>query len=84
MSNGILTSFFAALQASIAVLLTIGSGTIASRYNLLKEGSARDISKLCVRLFLPALLIVNVGSELEKDTVARYVPIISQSSLGDE
>lgn len=79
MASSILPSFLGALQASLAVLLTISYGFIASRFNLLKESSARDISKLCVRLFLPALLITNVGSELHADTVHRYVPILSQS-----
>ena len=81
MSSGILTSFLGALQASLAVLLTIGCGVIASRYSLLKESSARDISKVCVRLFLPALLIVNVGSELEIKTAARYIPVLSNLVL---
>ncbi|KUJ20305.1 uncharacterized protein LY89DRAFT_578765 [Mollisia scopiformis] len=76
MSSGILPSFVGALQASVAVLLTIFAGSIASRYNLLKESSSRDISKTCVRLFLPALLITNVGSELHADTALRYVPVL--------
>lgn len=78
MASGILPSFLGALQASLAVLLTISYGFIASRFNLLKESSARDILKLCVRLFLPALLITNVGSQLHLGTLSRYVPILSQ------
>ena len=78
MSSGILPSFLGALQASLAVLLTISYGAIASRFNLLKESSSRDISKTCVRLFLPALLITQVGSELHIDTAFRYVPVLSQ------
>lgn len=78
MSNGILPSFLGALQASVSVLLTIGYGVVASRFNLLKESSSRDISKTCVRLFLPALLINNVGSELHADTALRYVPVLSK------
>jgi hypothetical protein len=54
MSDGILPSFLGALQASLAVLLTIGYGAVAFRFNLLKESSPRDISRTCVRLFLPA------------------------------
>lgn len=79
MSSGILPSFLGALQASLAVLLTISYGVVASRFNLLKESSSRDISKTCVRLFLPALLITNVGAELHADTVYRYVPVLGQS-----
>lgn len=78
MSSGILPSFLGALQASLAVLLTIGYGAIAARFNLLKESSAKDISKVCVRLFLPALLITNVGSELHADTAHRYAPVLSK------
>lgn len=78
MPSSILTSFLGALQASLAVLLTISYGIIAARFNLLKETSARDISKTCVRLFLPALLITNVGSELHADTIVRYVPVLRE------
>lgn len=78
MSSGILPSFLGALQVSLAVLLTISYGAIASRFNLLKESSSRDISKTCVRLFLPALLITNVGAELHADTAIRYVPVLSE------
>lgn len=80
MSSGILPVFVGALQASLAVLLTISYGAIASRWNLLKASSSRDISKACVRLFLPALLITNVGSELHADTAIRYVPVLSKCS----
>lgn len=75
--NGLSTSFLAALQASLAVLLTISYGVIATQFKLLQTSSAKDISKLCVRIFLPALLISNVGSQLHLDTVMQYVPIIS-------
>ncbi|KKY19063.1 putative auxin efflux carrier superfamily [Diplodia seriata] len=76
MASGILTVFLAALQASIAVLLTIFYGAIAGNFNLISEGSAKDISKTCVRLFLPALLIHNVGSQLSLDSGAKYIPIL--------
>jgi predicted permease len=79
MSSGILPSFLGAVQASLAVLLTISYGVVASRWNILKESSSRDISKMCVRLFLPALLITNVGKELHADTAIRYVPVLSRS-----
>jgi predicted permease len=79
MSSGLLPSFLGALQASLAVLLTISFGVITSRFNILRESSSRDISKMCVRLCLPALLITNVGSELHANTAHRYVPVLSKS-----
>ena len=87
MSSGILPSFLGAVQASLDVLLTISYGVIASRLSILKESSSRDISKMCVRLFLPALLITNVGEQLHADTAGRYVPVLSKpfcATLGSE
>ncbi|MCJ1364057.1 hypothetical protein MMC16_003166 [Acarospora aff. strigata] len=80
-SGSLVTSFLGALQASLAVLLTIGYGVIAAQFDLLKGSSAKDISKLCVRMFLPALLITNVGSQLHLDTAMRYVPILIWSLI---
>ena len=81
MSSSLAVSFLGALQASLSVLLTIGYGVVAAQFNLLKGSNTSDISKTCVRLFLPALLITNVGSELHLDTATRYVPILSKRSL---
>ncbi|KAJ9668597.1 hypothetical protein H2201_001239 [Coniosporium apollinis] len=76
MPSSLLTSFLGALQASLAVLLTLSYGVIATQFGLLSESSAKDISKTCVRLFLPALLIHNVGSQLDSDTGTRYIPVL--------
>lgn len=66
----LLIPFLGALQASIAVLLTIFVGVIASQFQLIGASASKEISKVAVRLFLPALLIVNVGSQLHADTVS--------------
>ena len=65
----LLIPFLGALQASVAVLLTILVGVVASQFQLICIDSSKEISKVAVRLFLPALLIVNVGSQLHSDTV---------------
>jgi hypothetical protein len=65
----LLIPFLGALQASVAVLLTILVGVIASQFQLIGIDSSKEISKVAVRLFLPALLIVNIGSQLHSDTV---------------
>ena len=77
----ILTPFLGALQASIAVLLTISYGIIAAQFELLSGNGAKEVSRTCVRLFLPALLITNVGSQLHPDTAMRYLPILSVYTL---
>lgn len=76
MPSGLAETFFSAFQASISVLLTVIYGVIASHLNLLSEAAGRDISKTCIRLFLPALLIADVGSQLRLETATRYIPII--------
>ena len=79
MLNELLTSFLGAIQASLSVLLVISYGVIAAQFDILKGDSTKQISTLCVRMFLPALLITNVGSQLHADTGIRYVPILSKS-----
>ena len=79
MANGILQSFLGALQASISILLVIFYGVLANQYKLLDGASSKKISKVCVHMFLPALLITKVGNELHADTGTRYIPILSKS-----
>jgi predicted permease len=69
---GILTSFLAAIQASLSVLLVISYGAIAARFKLLDGSSSKSISKVCVQIFLPALLLTKIGSELHSGSASRY------------
>ena len=80
MASGVGQSFLGALQASVSMLLVIFYGVVATQFKLLDKGSATKISTVCVRLFLPALLITKVGSELHADRGTRYIPILSTSS----
>ncbi|MCJ1321485.1 hypothetical protein MMC15_006830, partial [Xylographa vitiligo] len=81
MSASLVSSFLGALQASLSVLLTIGYGVVAAQFDLLSNASTKEINKLCVRMFLPALLISNVGSQLSLDTASTYVPVLIWSLL---
>ncbi len=80
MPEGFLASFLGAVQACLSILLVIFYGVLATQFKLLDGPSAKKISKVCVRMFLPALLITKVGSELHADTGTRYIPILSRSS----
>ena len=71
-STGLSESFLGAIQASLSVLLVISYGGVAARLGLLDGTSTKAISKVCVRMFLPALLIVKIGSELQAESVGRY------------
>ena len=76
-SNGLLQSFLGALQASLSVLLVIFYGVIAAQFELLDGPTGKAVSKICVRMFLPALVITKVGSQLELDKADRYIVILS-------
>ena len=45
---------------------------------VLKGDSIKQISTLCVRMLLPVLLVIKVGSQLHADTGIRYVSILSK------
>ncbi|KXL44445.1 MAG: hypothetical protein FE78DRAFT_431378 [Acidomyces sp. 'richmondensis'] len=72
----ILMPFLGALQASISVLLVMLYGWAAAELGFLDASAARKMSRTSVTIFLPALLIYNIGSELKADTILRYVPIL--------
>ena len=76
MASGLLNSFLAAIQASLSVLLVILYGGLAAHFKLLESPVASKISKLCVKIFLPALLFVQIGSELHIESAHRYVIIL--------
>lgn len=73
---GLLNSFVAAIQASLSVLLVIFYGGIAAHLKLLDSRSTKAISKVCVKLFLPALLLTQIGSELHSGSAHRYLIIL--------
>jgi predicted permease len=72
----LLSSFVAAIQASLSVLLVISYGGIAARLGLLNSQHGKAISKICVKMFLPALLLVQIGSELHLGSAHRYLIIL--------
>ncbi|KAK4121573.1 hypothetical protein N657DRAFT_577490 [Parathielavia appendiculata] len=73
---GLFESFLAAVQASLSVLLVMCYGGLAAHLKVIDRSHLQPISKLCVRIFLPALLITKVGSELELEKVDRYIVIL--------
>jgi predicted permease len=74
--TGLVNSLLAAVQASLSVLLVISYGVLAARLKLLDSSSSKSISKICVKMFLPALLLTNIGSELHVDSAHRYLVIL--------
>ncbi|KAL1839882.1 hypothetical protein VTJ49DRAFT_1017 [Mycothermus thermophilus] len=76
MAAGLLQAFVAAIQASLCVLLVMFYGGLAAHLKLIDRANTRPISKLCVRIFLPALLISKVGAELQPSKAYRYLIIL--------
>ncbi len=76
MPGSLVSSFLGALQASWSVLLVILYGVLAAEFKLLDAPSTKKISTVCVKLFLPALLITKIGRELDLETGVRYIPIL--------
>jgi len=76
MASDMVVAFLAALQASASVLLTIWYGILAAQARFLDSNAAKQLSRLGVSMLLPALLMTNIGSQLEPSTVTRYIPIL--------
>lgn len=72
----LLAPLLAAVQASLSVLLVISYGVLSARLQILNSASAKAISKICVKLFLPALLFVKIGSELHAGSASRYLVVL--------
>ena len=79
MASNFVVTLLSAIQAAASVLVTIGVGVAAAQFELLTPESAKHISQLCVNIFLPCLLIANIGSEVSLDSAPNYVPILSTS-----
>ncbi|PGH23928.1 hypothetical protein AJ80_01990 [Polytolypa hystricis UAMH7299] len=77
----LITSFLGALQACVSVLLTLCYGVIARRSGLVRDSSIRDMSALCVKVFFPALMVVNIGAQLRVEKVGNYAPVVVWSIL---
>jgi hypothetical protein len=76
--NGIIQPLLGALQACVSVLLTLLWGVWARKLRLMKEESIKDMSGLGVKVFLPALIVVNLGSQLHLDTGLNYIPVLGR------
>lgn len=76
--SSLVTAFVGSLEATASVLLTIGYGTIAGYLGLVSDKSAMDLSSLAVKLFMPCLLFIDIGSGFSIETLGKYMPIVSE------
>jgi hypothetical protein len=71
MSSSAGATVIGALEGAISVLLTLGAGFVACQHGLLDKSSTKKLSHLCSVLFLPCLLIVQMGPQLTPDMLKR-------------
>ncbi|KAK0112629.1 hypothetical protein ONS95_014370 [Cadophora gregata] len=76
LTASLLPTLLAALQASLSVLLVLLFGSLSAHLSLLSSQTGKALSKLCVKIFLPALLLTKIGSELHSGSAHRYVLIL--------
>ncbi|KAE8154198.1 auxin efflux carrier superfamily [Aspergillus avenaceus] len=77
MSNGgVVVPLLGALQACVSVLLTMSYGVAAQRFRLIQKSSIDDMAGLGVKLFLPALIVINLGGQLELKHALNYIPVL--------
>ncbi|KAE8379768.1 membrane transport protein-domain-containing protein [Aspergillus bertholletiae] len=79
--GGIVVPLVGALQACVSVLLTMSYGVAAQRLRLVQESSINDMVGLGVKLFLPALIIIHLGEDLQLENALNYIPVIIWSIL---
>jgi len=71
MSGSLGASFLGALEGAVSVLLTLAAGYLVARKQLLDHGTVRKVSKLCSVLFLPCLIVVEMGPQLTTSKLKR-------------
>ncbi|RPD78075.1 hypothetical protein L226DRAFT_550966 [Lentinus tigrinus ALCF2SS1-7] len=76
-SGMLLETFSGAFQGSISVLLTLLAGYVMARRGYLNHQTVRNVSKLCTTLFLPCLIIEEMGPELtaRKLSIVWIIPL---------
>ncbi|EJD41832.1 hypothetical protein AURDEDRAFT_169035 [Auricularia subglabra TFB-10046 SS5] len=62
--SDIAASLLGALQGTVSVLLTLFSGYFCAKIGILDKNSTRRVNGLCSKLFLPCLLITQIGADL--------------------
>jgi auxin efflux carrier family protein len=82
-NKGLVQPFLGALQACISVLLTLLYGVVTRQANLIHECSINQMSAICVKIFLPALTLVKLGSELHLAIAVNYLPVFSRTLVYD-
>lgn len=64
-------TFFGALEGAVSVLLTLFAGYVVARKGMVDRETVHKVSNLCSMLFLPMLIVVEMGPELTASKLKR-------------
>ncbi|TFK46069.1 hypothetical protein OE88DRAFT_1668210 [Heliocybe sulcata] len=70
-SESLTATLLGALQGSISVLLTALAGYLTARFGLLDRNSIKKISNVSSLLFLPCLIVVEMGPQLTVKDISK-------------
>ncbi|KZV81213.1 hypothetical protein EXIGLDRAFT_731583 [Exidia glandulosa HHB12029] len=84
MSSEVGASLLGAVQGTLSVLVVFTAGFICARSGLLDKAAVRRIAKLCSTIFLPLLLVDQIGEDLSLSLLkaAWIVPVWGAVSTG--
>ncbi|KAI0069451.1 hypothetical protein K474DRAFT_1564825, partial [Panus rudis PR-1116 ss-1] len=76
------SSFLRALEGAISILLTLYAGYLIALNGYIDRPTVQRLSKLCSIIFLPCLIIVQMGPELTTEKLSRLwiIPVWGLSS----
>lgn len=69
--SSVLGSFIGTLEGTISVLLTLFAGYYVARCGYLNHDTVKRLSKLSTAIFLPCLIIVQMGPELTAPNLSK-------------
>ncbi|KAF7299077.1 Dual specificity kinase 1 [Mycena indigotica] len=79
MSSELLEGLVSSSKASISVLLVLVYGYILRRFSFISAEGEHNVTQLCTKLFLPALLFTEIGPLATAHNLRSYWPIIPLS-----
>ncbi|THH30806.1 hypothetical protein EUX98_g3379 [Antrodiella citrinella] len=71
MVNSLVGSFVGALQGTVSILLTLLAGYYIARCDYLDRNTVKRLSTLSTSIFLPCLIIVQMGPQLTTSNLSR-------------
>jgi predicted permease len=81
MVSAIVISALGSFEATFSVLLTLSYGVLAARLSLFDARVVQQVSRLCVDMFLPALIITKVGAEMDAHNLINYIPVFIWATI---